>query len=54
MQRRGIINRIRGHIAHALGVSNDAAPDGKWWEVDLILVILGGALAIGIAAFIKL
>jgi hypothetical protein len=54
MRRQGIINRLRGHIADTLGIRSDDAAAGKWWEIDLILVILGGAFAVGIAALTQL
>lgn len=54
MRRRGIINRLRSHIAHTLGIGSDDAANGKWWEIDLIIVILGGAFALGIVALIQL
>jgi hypothetical protein len=53
MRRRGIINRLRGHIADTLGIRSDDAAQGKWWEVDLIIVIFGGAIVMGIAALFQ-
>lgn len=53
MRRRGIINRFRGHIADIFGIRSDDARTGKWWEIDLIIVIFGGAFAVGIAALIQ-
>ena len=54
MRGRGIIDRLRGHIASTLGIRSDDAAAGKWWEVDLIIVIFGGAIAMGISALFQL
>ena len=41
---------IRTWIAKRLGLRSEAAMNGDWWEIDLIIVILFGAfvMAIGI------
>ena len=52
MRRRGFLNHLRGHIADVLGIRSHEAATGKWWEIDLILVLLAGALAAGILAWL--
>lgn len=43
---------MRLWVMQRLGLRSEAAADGEWWEVDLILVVLFGAfLAAGIALF---
>jgi len=54
MQSGGLIARIRGAIAALFGISDPAAHAGKWWEIDLIFVVLLGSLAIGMAAWFEL
>lgn len=54
MRQRRLIYRLRAHLAAILGMKSEDAITGKWWEVDLIIVILGGAFALGIAAIIQL
>lgn len=54
MRPRSIIHRLRAHIAETLGIKSQDAAQGKWWEIDLIIVILGGAFAVGIAALLQL
>lgn len=54
MQLRGIIPWHRARIAAVFGLKSEDAVSGKWWEIDLIIVILAGAFALGIAALIRL
>lgn len=39
---------IRSRIAKRLGLRSEAAMNGDWWEIDLIIVILFGAFVMGI------
>lgn len=54
MLRRGIIPRLRALITAVFRLKSKEAVIGKWWEIDLIIVILGGIFALGIAAIIQL
>lgn len=54
MRQRGIIYWVRGQIAAILGIESGDAASGKWWEIDLIIVVLLGAFALGVAAMISL
>ena len=38
-------------IAGLLGIKAEAAKNGEWWEIDLILIILFGAATVGIIAW---
>jgi hypothetical protein len=40
-------------IAKLFGVRDDAAVDGDWWEIDVILVILLAAAATGTFAVLS-
>lgn len=51
MKRKGLIFRMRSAVAALFGVAADDAQRGVWWEVDLLLVLLIGAFALGIAAW---
>lgn len=52
--RRYGLRAIRSWIAEKLGVKAEAAGVGDWWEIDLILVILLGAVCLGAAAWLQL
>ena len=54
MQNGGLVSRIRAAVAALFGVSDQAARTGSWWEVDLVLVVLLGSFALGIAAWFRL
>jgi len=47
-----MLNILRAWIAARLGIRDRGARDGSWWEIDLILVFLGGVFALGIFAAI--
>jgi hypothetical protein len=46
-----MLRRIRSVIAGLLGIKAEAAKNGEWWEIDLVLVILLGAAAAGFIAW---
>lgn len=54
MRRRGPLSRLRSTLAAVLGISSPQASDGTWWEIDLILVTLVGALALGVFAWMQM
>jgi hypothetical protein len=54
MLRGGLLYKVRTFVAGLFGISSEAARTGRWWEVDLLLVVLLGAFWLGIAAWIKL
>jgi hypothetical protein len=49
--REYVLRFIRTWIARRLGLSSEAARDGDWWEIDLIVVILAGAVVLGAAGW---
>jgi hypothetical protein len=49
--RRGPIYLLRSAIAAVFGVASKEAKQGGWWEIDLLLVVLAGALLWGAAAW---
>ncbi|WP_338303248.1 hypothetical protein [Erythrobacter sp. Dej080120_24] len=49
---RSMLDFLRSWIAARLGIKDRSARDGSWWEIDLILVFLGGVCALGIFAVI--
>lgn len=53
LQRRRGLRLIRSWIASMFGVKAEAARNGDWWEIDLLLVILLGAIALGAAAWLN-
>lgn len=54
MQRRGLLYHLRSVLAALLGLSGEQARNGDWWEIDLILIMLLGALALGVFAWVQL
>ncbi|WP_267893424.1 hypothetical protein [Porphyrobacter sp. TH134] len=38
-------------MAIRLGIENESAKNGDWWEIDLIIVTLLGFTLVGTAAF---
>lgn len=51
MGLRNALDQARSLIAKIFGISAQEARDGSWWETDLILVIILGALLLGISAW---
>jgi hypothetical protein len=49
---RNALDRVRSLIAKIFGISAQEARDGSWWETDFILIILLGALLLGISAWL--
>ncbi len=54
MKRTGLIFKLRSAVAALFGIAADDARRGLWWEIDLLLVVLIGALALGVAAWSEL
>lgn len=54
VRKPNIIDRLRATLADRLGLRDEASKNGLWWEIDLIMVILAGAIAAGILAFVQL
>ncbi|MEE4211200.1 MAG: hypothetical protein V2I43_18270 [Parvularcula sp.] len=42
---------IRTWIARRFGLGSEAARNGDWWEIDLVVVILAGAVFLGAAGW---
>lgn len=51
---RDIIYRLRSWIAQCFEIQDEAARRGDWWEIDLIVVILLGSIALGVWAWIEM
>lgn len=45
---------LRSLLADLLSVRDESARDGSWWETDLILVLLTGAIVAGALAWLQL
>lgn len=45
---------LRLWLATALGIKAEAAKNGDWWEIDLIIALLFGAFLAGGLAWIAL
>jgi hypothetical protein len=54
VRKANIIDRLRATLADLLGIRDQRGKNGVWWEIDLILVILTGAIAAGILAIVQL
>jgi hypothetical protein len=54
MHKNNIISIIRKWVADRLGLKDEAAVKGEWWEIDLIIVILLGASLVGLFAWTQL
>ena len=53
--RRGSpVRSLRRWLMRRLGIRDNAAADGEWWEIDLILTLLFGAFLAGGAAWFAL
>ena len=46
-----ILTQMRQWLLRRLGIDTSEALDGRWWEVDLLLVLLLGGLALGMLAW---
>lgn len=54
MPRTNFIYRLRSWIAQRFEIQDEAARRGDWWEIDLIVVILLGAIVLGVWAWIEM
>ena len=45
---------LRSWLTELLGISDEAAKLGDWWEIDFVLVLLFGALLAGIMAWVAM
>jgi hypothetical protein len=45
---------VRSYFAKLLGVRDEAARNGDWWEIDFIIVLLGGVFAAGVIGWFQL
>lgn len=54
MRRDGPLYHLRSALAGLLGISDEKARNGTWWEMDLIIVVLVGAFALGAFAWVQL
>lgn len=49
-----MITWLRSLVAGAFGIRDPQAKRGAWWEIDLVLVIMLGSIALGAWAFTQL
>lgn len=49
-----MLRLIRSALAAMMGLSSEAARNGDWWEIDLILVVLLGSAALGLIAWVSI
>ncbi|MGB3470864.1 MAG: hypothetical protein WBA51_08590 [Erythrobacter sp.] len=49
-----VLARIRGWLADRLDIKAQDARDGRWWEIDFILVLLLGVIVLGFLAWADL
>lgn len=54
MRRNGPLYQLRSALAGLLGISDERARNGTWWEMDLMIVALMGAFALGAFAWAQL
>lgn len=54
MRKDDFVRIMRAWIATRLGIKDEAAQDGSWWEIDAVIVLLLGSAVLGLAAWIKL
>jgi len=47
------LRSLRSWLADRLGVRAEAAKNGDWWEIDLILVVVLGSVAAGLIALLS-
>ena len=54
MPKRGPLYQLRSILAGLLGISDERARDGVWWEIDFIIVLLLGAFGLGAYAWTQI
>lgn len=54
MGKHDMIGKLRAWVATRLGIKNPAAQNGTWWEIDAVIVLLCGSVALGLFAWFKL
>jgi len=54
MSKRGPLYQLRSYFAGLLGISDERARNGVWWEIDFIIILLLGAFAYGAYAWTQL
>lgn len=54
MPKRTIIHALRSWVAERFQIEDEAASRGYWWEIDLIIVILLGAVVVGMIAWFQI
>lgn len=47
------LRSVRSWLAERLGLRAEAAQNGDWWEIDLILVLFFGSVAAGLIALLS-
>jgi hypothetical protein len=53
MRKKGPLYKVRSALAGLLGIGDEQARNGVWWEIDLIIVVLVGAFALGAFAWMQ-
>jgi hypothetical protein len=53
MPKRGPLYQLRSYLAGLLGISDERARNGVWWEIDFIIVLLLGAFGFGAYAWMR-
>jgi hypothetical protein len=54
MRRPGPLHQLRSVLADLLGISDERARDGSWWEIDLIIAFLIGVFVLGAFAWTQI
>lgn len=48
-----MVSQLRAWLAKRLGLKDQAARDGTWWEIDFILVLFVGSVIWGAWGFLS-
>jgi hypothetical protein len=54
MHKGNIFRLVREWLANRLGIEDEAARNGQWWEIDLVIVIFCGSILAGLIAWAEL
>jgi hypothetical protein len=54
MHKGNIFRLAREWVANRLGIEDEAARNGQWWEIDLVIVIFCGSIVAGLIAWAEL
>ncbi|MEE4209927.1 MAG: hypothetical protein V2I43_11730 [Parvularcula sp.] len=51
---RRLIHALRSFVAKRLGIMDERAANGEWWETDLVIAFLGAMLLLGAISYFQL